>query len=179
MATAANILAIVFGCMGFRLSISRGWKLLAYYTQLSNLVALVSSILFLALGSQVVWLRYLAACMLAMTLAVTLFVLVPMGGGFEKLMLQGIGLYHHTLCPLISIASYVLFEPHAHPWAVPVVVTLAYGFTMLQLNYKGLYDGPYPFFRVGEQGIPKTAMWVLVLFALISAISLGISVIAG
>ena len=178
MAIAANILAIIFGLAGFRLSISRGWAVFAFYTQISNLVALLSSVAFLIFGAPASWFRYLGACMLAMTFAVTLFVLVPMGGGFEKLMLSGVGLFHHTLCPLISIGSYVLFEPHAHPWAIPVVVTMTYGFTMLGLNAKGKYDGPYPFFRVNHQSKLATVLWTVALIVLISAISLAISALA-
>ncbi|MDO5106637.1 MAG: hypothetical protein Q4D39_00030 [Coriobacteriaceae bacterium] len=178
MAIVANILAIIFGLAGFRLSISRGWAVFAFYTQISNLIALLSSAALIAFGASAAWFRYLGACMLAMTLAVTLFVLVPMGGGFERLMLSGVGLYHHTLCPLISIASYVLLEPHAHTWAIPVIVTTVYGLTMLYLNAKEVFDGPYPFFRVNKQGKVATVLWTAALIALISAISLGISALA-
>ena len=178
MAIGANILAIIFGIAGFRLSISRGWAVFAFYTQISNLVAILSSVAFLIFGAPASWFRYLGVCMLAMTLVVTLFILVPMGGGFEKLMLSGVGLYHHTLCPFISIASYVLFEPHAHAWAIPVIVTTAYGLTMLALNAREVFDGPYPFFRVNQQGRRATVLWTAALIALISAISLGISAIA-
>ena len=178
MAIAANILAIAFGCAGLRLSISRGWGLFAYYTQLSNLVALISSVAFLAFGASAAPLRYLAACMLTMTFFVTVCILVPMGGGFEKLMLSGVGLYHHMLVPITSIASYVLWEPHAGTWLLPALITLVYGVIMLGLNAKGVYDGPYPFFRVNEQGLAKTVLWTAALIAAITAISLGISVLA-
>ena len=107
MAIGANILAIIFGLAGFRLSISRGWAVFAFYTQISNLVALLSSVAFLIFGAPASWFRYLGVCMLAMTLVVTLFILVPMGGGFEELMLSGVGLYHHTLCPLMALASFI------------------------------------------------------------------------
>ena len=178
MAIAANSLAIIFGLAGFRLSISRGWAVFAFYTQISNLVALLSSVAFLIFGAPASWFRYLGACMLAMTFAVTLFVLVPMGGGFEKLMLSGVGLYHHTLCPFTSIASYVLLEPHAHAWAVPITVTTVYGLTMLFLNAREIFDGPYPFFRVNQQGRLATVLWTAALIVLIAFVSLGISAIA-
>ena len=177
MAIAANILAIVFGCMGLRLSLPRGWRIFSFYTQISNIVALVSSSAFLIFGANVSWLRYLAACMLMMTFIVTVCILVPLGGGFDDLMLSGVGLYHHTLVPLISIASYVLWEAHAACWQLPVAVTMAYGFTMIGLNAAKRFDGPYPFFRVHEQGVPKTVLWVIALLALISAISLGMAAI--
>ena len=179
MATVANIAVIVFEVLGLRISIgSRGWKILAFYTQLSNLVTLASSVTFLLLGAVAAPLRYLSSCMLTMTFLVTLLVLVPMGGRFEKLMLSGNGLYHHTLCPIISVASYVLWEPHGGSWLAPAIITTAYGLVMLWLNYKRRYDGPYPFFRVHEQSKAATVMWVLVLVAAITAISLGVTWVA-
>ena len=146
--------------------------------EISNIVAIVSSVAFLVFGADAAWLRYLAACMLAMTFFVTVCILVPMGGGFENLMLSGVGLYHHTLVPIISIASYALWEPHGGTWILPVAVTLVYGLTMIGLNAAERYDGPYPFFRVHEQGIPKTVLWVAALIAAIAAISWGVACLA-
>ena len=179
MATLANLAVIVLEVLGFRVSIgSRRWKIFAFYTQLSNLVTLASSVAFLLAGAAAAPLRYLSSCMLCMTFLVTLFVLVPMGGSFHELMLSGNGLYHHTLCPVISIASYVLWEPHAGSWLLPVAVTTVYGLVMLYLNWKRLFDGPYPFFRVHNQSAAASVMWTLVLVAAISVVSLGIGWIA-
>ena len=151
MATLANIAVIIFEILGLRISIaSRGWKIFAFYTQVSNLITLASSVAFLVAGPAAAPLRYLSSCMLTMTFLVTLFVLVPMGGGFNQLMLSGNGLYHHTLCPL----------------------------TMLYLNYRRIFDGPYPFFRVHNQSVTASVVWTLVLIVAIAAISLGMSRIA-
>lgn len=81
--------------------------------------------------------------MLAMTFLITAFVLVPMGGGLKKLMFSGNGLYHHTLCPVLSVLSYLLWEPHASIWLLPVAVTFLYGIIMLIMNVKEKFDGPY------------------------------------
>lgn len=174
MAQIINALVICFEILGFRVSISRRKaSIFAFYTQLSNLVTLFSSVLFLAAGGQMAAImRYLSTCMLTMTFMVTLFVLVPMGGGFKKLMLSGNGLYHHTLCPIFSVLSYVCLEPHAGVWLLPVAVTMVYGLIMMLLNGLGRYDGPYPFFRVRNQSVMATILWTLVLFLLISAVSL-------
>ena len=176
MAILANVAVIVFEALGLRISIgSRRWLIFAFYTQLSNLVTLASSVAFLLLGAPAALVRYLSSCMLTMTFLVTLLVLVPMGGGFNELMLSGNGLYHHTLCPIISVASYVLWEPHAGSWLLPTVITTIYGLVMLYLNWKQSFDGPYPFFRVHNQSTAATVMWTLVLLASIAAISLGVS----
>ena len=179
MATAANVLLILLELVGLSISISdRRVKVLAFYTQISNLITLMSSVAFLLLGTGAVQLRYLSACMLTMTFLISLCVLAPLGGGFKRMMLSGNCLYHHTLCPIVSVLSYVLWEPHANTWAIPVAVTIVYGFTMLYLNYKRRFDGPYPFFRVHDQSVTATVLWTLALIALIGAIAVGIAFIA-
>lgn len=155
-------------------------RIFAFYTQLSNAGALVSSVLFLLTkGSRFsVCARYLGTCMLLMTLFVTLCILVPMGAGFKKMMFSGNCLYHHTLCPVLSFVSYVFFEPHASVWLLPTLVTLAYGIILMILNAKGKVDGPYPFFRVRHQSRKATVLWTAALFIVISGISILLSKLA-
>lgn len=177
MSFAINIAVIILEIIGLRISISeRKWKIFAYYTQISNIITLVSSVFFVVSQSSVVTitLRYLSSCMLTMTFLITLFVLVPMGGGFRKLMLSGNGLYHHTLCPMLSVTSYIIWEQHSSLWILPTILTFIYGIVMLIMNGKGLFDGPYPFFRVRNQSKLATVIWILVLIGIIAAISIGI-----
>ena len=176
-----NLIVICLETTGLYISVSaRKQEVFAYYTQLANMVTLVSSVLVTLFGftALTVLLRYLSTCMLVMTFLITLFVLVPMGGGFRKLMLSGNCLYHHTLCPIISVYSYVLFEQHCGYWWLPAVLTLAYGLNMLNMNRIEKYDGPYPFFRVNHQSKTATVLWVIVLLIIISAISVGVASIA-
>lgn len=177
MSFVINIAVIILEIIGLRISITeRKWKIFAYYTQISNIITLVSSVFFVVSQSSVVTitLRYLSSCMLTMTFLITLFVLVPMGGGFRKLMLSGNGLYHHTLCPMLSVTSYIIWEQHSSLWILPTVLTFIYGIVMLIMNGKGLFDGPYPFFRVRNQSKLATVIWILVLIGIIAAISIGI-----
>lgn len=181
MCIAANCIVILLEAIGLSISISdRGLKILAYYTQISNIITLLSSIFLLALGSGdfTCGFRYLSSCMLTMTFLITLCVLVPMGGGFRKLMLSGNGLYHHTLCPIISVASYIFWEDHNSVIAAPVLITFVYGITMINLNYLRKFDGPYPFFRVHNQSREATLMWIAVLVTIITLISRAIELIA-
>ena len=90
MARAANILIIILELLGFRVSIGeRKWKIFAYYTQISNLITLVSSVVYVITGGAA-WLRYTSACMLTMTFVVTMFILVPFGGGFRRLFIASL-----------------------------------------------------------------------------------------
>ena len=181
MSIAINIAVIILEIIGLRISTSeRKWKIFAYYTQISNIITLVSSFVLVAARSNELSavLRYLSSCMLTMTFMITLFVLVPMGGGFRKLMLSGNGLYHHTLCPILSVTSYVMWEQHSSLWILPTVLTFIYGIIMLVMNGKGLFDGPYPFFRVRNQSILATVVWMVVLIGIIAALSIGICKVA-
>lgn len=51
MAHIANITLVILELLGFSISITKWrWRVLEYYTQNSNLVALVSSVAFLLVG---------------------------------------------------------------------------------------------------------------------------------
>ena len=175
MTQAANAPLVSFELVGLSISIAeRRWKIFAYYTQISNILALASAMAFLLLGEAAAALRYLSTCMLAMTFLISLCVLSPFGGGFKEMMLSDNKLYHHTLCPIISLVSYVLWEPHGGTWVAPVAVTTVYGLAMLYLNYLRRFDGPYPFFRVHDQSVLASVLWTLALMALMGGLSIGI-----
>ena len=155
------LILLLLEARGLYLSISgRKWRILIYYTQLSNLVTTVSALLLVILGGQpwIAEMRYLSTCMLILTFIVTLFVLIPMGGDPKKLLFSGNGPYHHLLCPIIGTVSYIFFETHCDRRAVLLSfgVTLLYGLIMLTLNALRKVDGPYPFFRVHNQSVYTT-----------------------
>ncbi len=179
-ALIANIIVIILELAGFNVSRSRGLMMLVFYTQLSNIVTLISSVCYLINSGSAftITMRYLSTVMLVMTVLVTLFVLVPSGAGFTRMMLSGNGLFHHTLCPAVSITSYMLWERHSSMWMIPVAVTLVYGIVLLYLNHAETVDGPYPFFRVHQQSVRTTVIWMTVLLILIAAFSLGVAFIA-
>jgi len=176
------IMVLLLEVRGLSLSVSdRKWRILIFYTQLSNLATTVSALLLVVLG-QPAWvtaLRYLSTCMLVMTFFVTTCVLIPMGGDPKKLLWSGNGLYHHVLCPILSTISYVFAERHSGMIWLPVAVTLIYGLVMLYLNGIRKVDGPYPFFRVHNQTAAATVLWMAVLMAVMAGISAGIRAIAG
>ena len=146
-----------------------GWKIFVYYTQISNLLSLISSVLFILLGQTafVASIRYLGCCMLVFTFFVCACVLTPMGADPKYLFLEGHCFCHHLACPVLSTLSYILLERHAASSMIVVatIVTLFYGLTMVSLNAIDVVDGPYPFFRVHQQSTLATVLWMLVLFA--------------
>lgn len=173
-AVGANALLVILAAAGFWRAVPEsGWLMVVYYTHLSNAVALVSALLLVValLRGGVVpgWvrsLRYVATCMLVLTFLVSLLVLVPLGSSFVGMFFQGSGLFHHLLCPAVSLISYLVVEDKTtlrRPWMLMVAVTLFYGLTFLLLNTWNLYLGPYPFLEVHNQSWVETVVWFLVL----------------
>ena len=179
MGIIANILIVIMEIIAFRLSFRRiRWEMFIYYTELSNLITLISSIAYLLTNGNALALRYLSAVELTMTFLITLCVLVPMGGGFKTLMISENGLYHHTLVPILSVVSYIFWEPHSTMWLLPVILTTLYGLMMMFLNLFGKIDGPYPFLRIRHQSRIASVLWFFGLIAIISLISCGVILIA-
>ncbi|MBQ6478642.1 MAG: hypothetical protein IJI44_04650 [Erysipelotrichaceae bacterium] len=180
MGILANVLIIIMELIAFRISFKAvRWEMFIYYTELSNLATLISSIAYLLTGGNAPALRYLSASGLTMTFLITLCVLVPMGGGFKKLMLAGNGLYHHSLVPVLSLFSYVFWERHSSMFLLPVILTIIYGLTMMYLNVIDKIDGPYPFLRIRHQSRIASVLWFFSLIAIISVISYGVILVAG
>lgn len=174
------LIIVILEARGLFLSIgNRRWKVFAFYTQLSNIATAISAVLTLVFGETLftILLRYLSSCMLAMTFFVTVCILVPMGGDPKMLLLSGNGLYHHLIIPIVSVGSYLLIERHVQSSIaalVPTALTFLYGMVMLWVNYKDIFDGPYPFFRVKNQSTGATIIWMAALTAAIGLISLGV-----
>ena len=99
-----------------------GFGTLIYYTQLSNLFAffvvsvyIVFEIRQIKKGKQfpkiLKTLKYVATCVLTMTFLIVVFVLAPFSGySFPFLMFVSSMLYHHTLCPILAIITFLFFE---------------------------------------------------------------------
>lgn len=180
MALFANIIVIILELIGLSISVgNRKWKVFVFYTQISNILAFISSVCFVLAQNSAfsITLRYISTVMLIVTFIVTTCVLIPMGGDAHELMFAGNGLYHHTLVPIISVFSYIFLEPHIQNkilvW-IPLIISMIYGFTMLYMNYSYKYDGPYPFFRVHKQGMTASVLWTGGLMVFIFLLSYGV-----
>ena len=181
MARLLNLIIVILEVIAF----AKAWKRtgikksMVYYTQLSNAITMISSLLLVILGQKyfVEVLRFLSAGMLVMTFFVTLCVLVPMTGNIKGLMFSGSGLFHHLIVPVLSVLSFLFAEdrvPMTWIW-LPVVVTLIYGLIMLYMNASGKIDGPYPFFQVKRLGKRLTVLWMAGLLIVVSIFSAAIT----
>ena len=181
MARILNLLIVILEVAAFskvRKSLSLK-KSIVYYTQLSNAITLISSLLLVILGQKhfVEVLRFLSTGMLVMTFCVTACVLVPMTGNLKGLMISGSGLFHHLIIPVLSLLSFLFAEDRVQTaWIwLPIAVTLFYGLIMLYMNAAGKIDGPYPFFQVKRLGKKHTVLWMAGLLIVISILSAAIT----
>ncbi len=179
MARIIALLIIIFELIAIGGSLKkRGIKIFTYYTQLSNIVTLISSLLLLIFGQKfpVTVIRYLSVSMLVMTFFVTTCILIPMGKSAKEMLFTGRSFILHLLCPILSTASYIFAENHVRMiWILlPVCVTLIYGLLMVYLNHLRKVDGPYPFFRIQYIGGKMTTLWMIGLLTLSAIISLAI-----
>jgi len=175
------IIIIILEICGFSFSIrNRGIKIVAYYTQISNFITLLSAIImlnYLSNGIIPTWvkqMRFLSSCLLLITALVTVFILVPMGAPPRYVLFSGNGLFHHTLVPIISILSYLYLEPHVKSKDAiydPLVITIIYAAVMVPMNILRKFDGPYPFLKVHKQSILASILWFVVMFTIVTTLS--------
>lgn len=155
----------------------RKWDTFMYYTQLSNMMCAVSSLALVVFGQKeaVGVLRYVSVCMLTMTVFVTCFVLIPLGGSAKDLLFSRGGFPVHVLCPVLSVSSYLFAEYHAgSKWIIlPVLLTIIYAIIMLCLNRASKIRGPYPFFMIRENSRRMTVISIAGLLAVTVVISLA------
>ncbi len=188
---AANASIIVLELIGTSISYRNGGLgNLRWYTVLSNVFALVTSIAwlisYLKRGGKVRYiagmLRYMASCCLAVTFLTVIFVLVPMAapsGGVARVLYKGPQIYHHILCPLISCLSFIFLEQgmriNKKMALASNVPTLTYAVVFIILNLLRVTVGPYPFLHVYEQPVYMSVIW----FFVIAGVALGSSFLIG
>ena len=116
-----NLLLIILEIIGFVLVFNElGIKSLEYYTEDSNLLLLISSVIFLIYISKnrelPAWFnsfRYVSVVSTTLTLIIVVTVLSwTTDLGLYHLLFNGSMLYHHTLCPIIAILSFVFVEKY-------------------------------------------------------------------
>ena len=156
------------------------WKQFRYYTQWSNYLLFLITIVHLICllrNKMPAWAErghYYATCLTTVTFLVTVCILIPWYGHPEFFLLQTNGLFHHLLCPVLAVASLpFLRRMEKKDSKIALIPTLLYGIVMYTLNYLRVMDGPYPFLKVHEQAWYMSVLWFLVLLAL----SYGIAVV--
>lgn len=160
-----------------------------YYTTISNVFAGISCFL-LALyqiinyktGKEIPYFaiifKYISACMLSVTFLVVLFVLVPASGDVNemiRLLFSPKLLFHHTLCPILCIISFVFFENEykikKKYILYSLIPTFLYAIIFIFLNAFNIVNGPYFFLKVNNQPIYMSIIWFFAIMSLAAGIS--------
>lgn len=163
----------------------KGFGLFVYYTQLSNIVALLSSIclvICLLKDKYPKWIRifrHMSASVVSVTFVVVVFVLAPINtDGYMDSFLGGSSLYHHTICPIMMFISYVFLEKgetlRLKDVSIALIPTIAYAVVMIILNTLKMVYGPYPFLRVYEQSVYASILWTIAIIGLAYILALFI-----
>ncbi|HPE96291.1 MAG TPA: hypothetical protein PLT66_09535, partial [Bacillota bacterium] len=84
-------------------------------------------------------------------------------------------LYHHTICPIIAIVSFMFLEDNSSIEKKQVFLSILptglYAVPVLILNIAKIMYGPYPFLYVYEQPIWMTCIWIIVILAMAALLS--------
>ena len=176
-----NIILIILEIIGFILVIQEfGLKTLEYYTEDSNFLLLVSSIIILIyllsdrkLPSWLNGLRYVSIVSTTLTFIVVVTVLSwTTDWGLHYLLFEGSMLYHHTLCPLMALASFILLEKYDGLNVLHgLTFTIIYAIIMISLNVLKIVEGPYPVLLVYNQPVAVSILWTVIIFAATYAIA--------
>ena len=181
-----NLLIIVFEAVALAQTMSfdpSGY--FTYYTQDSNLLAWATSIIFIVTmliqffvykKSEIPhWLsilKYVSTTCLALTFIVVLTVLGPIyesqqAGVYWMFLTHGSMLFHHLLCPVLSIISYLLFEVDLKTKFkesfYPLIPTFVYAVIIISLVACNIVKAPYPFLEVNSQPIYMSIMWIILI----------------
>ena len=154
-----------------------------YYTTISNGLAGISCFL-LALYQIinyktskeipyfVIIFKYISACMLSVTFLVVLFVLIPASGDINemiRLLFSPKLLFHHTLCPILCIISFVFFENEykieKKSIFYSLIPTFLYAIIFIFLNAFNIVSGPYFFLKVNNQPIYMSIIWFVAIMS--------------
>jgi len=184
-----NLSIVILEIIGFILVFRElGIASIEYYTEDSNLLLLISSSIFLAylfrdkeLPAWFRSLRYVAVVSTTLTLIIVLTVLSwTTDLGLYHLIFHESMLYHHTLCPILAILSFVLIEKYEGLNVIHgLYFTIIYAIIMIVLNVLKIVEGPYPFLLVYKQPIFHSIIWTILILAMTYAIALILKKVNG
>ena len=171
-----NLLIISFELIGFIFSYLYNHRIaIEFFTEDSNILMLICSCIFVyycvynkAIPKWLHTFKYLATTCISVTFLVVLFILIPMGNyNFYAFLFNGTLLFHHTLCPLLAIITFLFFDNlkiyKQKSEYLSISFILLYGFIAIILNIFNIIEGPYPFLMVRRQPILISFIWAIII----------------
>lgn len=182
-----NLTIVIMEIIAFIVTIQERHKItFEFYTEESNILALVTSLLFLIyllknnkVPKWLGYLKYMSTIALVLTILVVIFILCPDNDfNFGFMLFYKSLLVHHFLAPIISFITFVFFDEikvnTIKENFIGVLFTLLYGIVIIPLNIIRVIEGPYPFLLVYEQPVWKSIIWVIFLLGFAYIIGLVI-----
>lgn len=185
-----NILIVVLEIIGIIYTLSSyKLNLFMYYTIDSNILLLFASILYLIglfTGKNnkfVHLLKFSATVSVAITFIVVLSILSWSSSlSLYNLLVKDAMLYHHILCPLLAITSFILFEKYDNKMnryqLKGLLFTVLYAVVIIFLNIFKIISGPYPFLMVYNQSIIASIIWFILMACITYIVSLTIKILS-
>ena len=171
-----NLLLVIFEIIGLIVYMSNNkYFQFEYYTQDSNLFALVIGIIYLVflLAKKEIpkWLgmlKYMSVLSLTITFLVVVFILSPMYNfNYVWMMTSSSMLYYHTICPILAFVSFIFFEKNKISGLKDNIralyFTIIYTILIIIFNIIGFVEGPYPFLMIKKNSIIESIIWLLVI----------------
>ena len=169
-----NLLIIALEIVGLFLSIDfLKDKMFLYYTQDSNLLLLIATLLYVLNYNKkenkvIGLLKYGATLSVLVTFLVVIFILGPTTNlTYNWLLFDGANLYYHTVCPILAFITFVFFDKISvkgykdNLWGL--LFTIIYSIVLVTLNLLRIVDGPYPFLHPLDNPIYISIMWFVVI----------------
>lgn len=181
---------LVFEAVGFSIALAhQGIGIFVYYTQLSNLLLMIATGLYLIyllrriFGGKHQIPRWVEILKFQATIGVTLTFVVSVallswmtGWGLQRILTSGAMLYHHTICPLLAVASFIFFEKYnirrGAEIAWGITPTILYAAVAIVANAARFFEGPYPFLMVYRQPVFMSVFWCALILGCVWGIAL-------
>lgn len=172
-----NIVIIFCEILGLCMGLNESWYL--YYTNLSNIFALVATCLYVIslvmhkCEMIMIQFKYMATCMTTLTFLVVACVLVPMQG--LQMFYLGNFIFFHVICPILLFVSFIFIDSKIIKvkirWMTGILPTSIYACIILCLNILKIIEGPYPFLMVYQQPIYMSIIWIFVIIGIAMLVS--------
>lgn len=165
IALILNLIIVLLELLGFGYTLyKQHYIALEYYTNDSNLITLIGSLLFIVFYKRkkefIKDIRFLSTVLLTITFLVVVFILCPMYNfNYKLLMFTDTFFIYHTLCPILCFISYIFFEEGSKKKYLGLMFTILYSIVLITLNFINIVDGPYPFLRVRVQSPIMIITW--------------------
>lgn len=174
-----NLIIVILEIIGIIIGVAINHTIgIEYYTTDSNLLALISSLLFVIFivskKKMPRWLqlfKYMTTICLTVTFLVVILILGPMlKFNYGYLLFNNNLLFQHLLCPLLSIIAFLFFDDISilklKDTFIGISLTIVYAMILITLNYAKLVTGPYPFLMVYEQSVFMSIFWFITILGI-------------